>query len=120
PPDPHAAEAASLLDTSPPAPGPENEAPLTWKSVGLAWAPYALMSVLLMLTGLVRQMEGKRVVKVGPVQTNYMLKIPGLDGRSQRDGELHAIKTVDPTLNPVDAGSAGALVVGSPDVLAAV
>jgi lactate permease len=118
-PDPPDSEAPAS-PSSPPPPGPDNDPPLTWKSVCLAWAPYAVMSLLLMLTGLVRQMEGKHVVKVGPVQTNYMLKVPGLDGRSQRDGELHAIKTVDPALNPVNAESAAALVVGSPDVLAAV
>ena len=58
------------------------------------------MSVLLLLTGLVRQAEGTHVVRVGPLQTNYMVKIPGLDGQSYRDPELHAIKTVDTGLRP--------------------
>jgi lactate permease len=80
PPDPLAAEPPS---------GADGEPPLTWKSVSLAWAPYALMSVLLMLTGLVRQMEGKHVVKIGPVQTNYMIAVPGLDGEVMRDPQLH-------------------------------
>jgi lactate permease len=101
-------------------PHPSDEPPLTWKSVSLAWAPYALMSVLLLLTGLVRQAEGKHVVNVGPVQTNYMLKVPGLHGQSYRDRELHAIKTVDQTLNPVGAAETVGLVIGSPTPLAAV
>ncbi|HEX5272328.1 MAG TPA: L-lactate permease, partial [Gemmataceae bacterium] len=66
------------------------------------------------------QAEGKQPVRVGGLQTNYMVKIPGLDGRSYRDGELHAIKTLDPALSPVTAPEAAALVVGSPNALAGV
>jgi lactate permease len=86
--DPHAAEAAALFGSGPP-PGPGDEEPLTWKNVSLAWAPYALMSVLLLLTGLVRQTEGKHPVIFGPVQTNYMIPVPGLDGECMRDPVLH-------------------------------
>jgi lactate permease len=98
--------------------GTEAGPPLTWKSVSLAWAPYAIMSLLLLLTGLVRQAEGKHTVWVGPIQTNYMVKIFGLDGRSYRDSELHPIKTVDPALSPVSAAEAAALVVGNGNPLA--
>lgn len=73
-------------------PDPSEEPPLTVRNVSLAWAPYALMSVLLMLTGLVRQAEGKRVVKVGSVQTNYMVPITGLHLQSHRDPKLHAVR----------------------------
>src|SRR5207248_10006697 len=38
----------------------EKEQPLTVANVTLAWAPYGLMSVLLLLTGLVRQEEQRR------------------------------------------------------------
>jgi lactate permease len=116
---PHAAEAAALLGSGPPPSGPGREPPLTWKNVSLAWAPYALMSLLLLLTGLVRQAEGKHPVWAGPVQTNYMLKFPGLDGQSYRDRELHSIKTVNHALNAVSAHEAAALVVGSPGPFAA-
>jgi lactate permease len=88
PSDPHAAEAAALFGPGPPS-GPTDEAPLTWKSVSLAWGPYALMSVLLLLTGLVRQAEGKHPVVFGPIQTNYMVPVPGLDGECLRDPLLH-------------------------------
>jgi lactate permease len=118
--DPHAAEAAALFGNGGSPPGPDDEPPLTWKNVSLAWAPYAIMSVLLLLTGLVRQAEGKHVVRVGPVQTNYMVKVPGLDGQSYRDAELHSIKTVDRSLNPVRPEETAALVVGSPNALAGV
>jgi L-lactate transport len=87
--DPHAAGAAALLGSNPPS-DPGQEPPLTWRSVSLAWAPYALMSVLLLLTGLVRQAEGKPPpIMVGPVQTNYLIPVPGLDGECWRDAQLH-------------------------------
>ena len=50
--------------------------PLTVGSIALAWVPFILMSVLLLLTGLVRQQEG-RTGGAGPIddrpdlQTNY-------------------------------------------------
>jgi lactate permease len=60
--------------------------------VAKAWAPFALMSVLLMLAGLLRQMESdaerkKEAVHVGPVRTKYFLEIPTLHeevSRAQR------------------------------------
>jgi lactate permease len=64
------------------------EIPLTVRSVSLAWAPYALMSVLLVLTGLVRQMEQKGPVQIGPLRTNYKISIPILDQAVQRDPRL--------------------------------
>ncbi len=93
--------------------------PLTFRSVSLAWAPYALMSLLLLLTGLVRQKEGRETVTFGPVQTNYMLKIPGLHGQSYRDPLLHPVKTFDPSLAPVGAEEAAALTLAAGDPLGA-
>jgi lactate permease len=89
--DPHAAEAAALFGSAPPS-QPDGEPPLTWRSVSLAWAPYALMSVLLLLTGLVRQAEGRGPVMLGPIRTNYMVPIPGLHNEVMRDAVLHDIE----------------------------
>jgi lactate permease len=50
------------------------------------------MSVLLLLTGFVRQMEGHGPVMVGPIQTNYMIPIPGLHKESHRDPSLHLVR----------------------------
>jgi lactate permease len=99
--DPHAAEAAALLgqEAAPragqPAAGSQAggaEARLTAGSVALAWAPYALMSVLLLLTGIVRQQEPGRLsgspVMIGAVQTNYLVPIPGLHKEVYRDARL--------------------------------
>jgi lactate permease len=70
------------------------EKPLTAGSVALAWTPFALMSVLLLLTGLVRQREGLNSklgpVMVGPIQTNYMIEIPTLHNAVLRDPLLQA------------------------------
>jgi len=54
----------------------------------VAWAPYAIMSVFLLLTGFVRQKEGTGLVYLGPIQTNYMIPIPGLHRESYRDARL--------------------------------
>ncbi|HZY87455.1 MAG TPA: L-lactate permease [Gemmataceae bacterium] len=91
--DPHAAEAQALLGGQPPAEAPQ--APLTFWNVSVAWAPFALMSLLLLLTGLVRQREGHGPVQFGPLQTNYMVPVPSLDEQSWRDPRLH-----DPSAGP--------------------
>jgi lactate permease len=92
PPSPHAAEAAGLVDSA--GNGARGaEKPLTVRSVALAWTPFALMSVLLLLTGLVRQREGLNKelgpVTVGPIQTNYMIAVPTLHREVLRDPLLH-------------------------------
>lgn len=90
--DPHAAEAAALLGSEPAK--PEYEAPLNWHNVSVAWAPYALMSVLLLLTGLVRQQEktnepgAGRVKVVEGLSTNYNIPIPSLHQTVKRDKRL--------------------------------
>jgi lactate permease len=91
--DAHAAEAAALLGGEAPAPVVPEDVPLTTKTVALAWMPFALMSVLLMFTGWVRQLEGEansrgEFVTVGPIQTNYLISVPSLDGQSYRDPRL--------------------------------
>src|SRR5439155_4243846 len=70
---------------------PENkreEPPLTVWNMTVAWAPYAVMSVFLLLTGFIRQKEGTGPVYLGPIQTNYMIAIPGLHRESKRDARL--------------------------------
>jgi lactate permease len=66
------------------------EQPLTARGVAVAWMPFALMSLLLVLTGLVRQREepGYGPVKIGPVQTNYLIPVPFLHDEVKRDDRL--------------------------------
>src|SRR5262249_18302960 len=73
---------------------PAPEVPLTVWTVSVAWAPWVLMSVLLLLTGLVRQEEARRPgqVEIGPLRTNYMVPIPALHKESHRDARLHAVR----------------------------
>ncbi len=97
PSDGHAAEAAALLAAPKP---PEDEKPLTTRRIAVAWMPFALMSVLLLLTGIIRQQEGHGPVHVGRLQTNYKVPIPTLHKQVLRDPRLH-----DPTkpLHPESA-----------------
>ncbi len=99
PDDPHAAEAKALVEGQP-APAAESQAPLTLGSVSLAWAPWVLMSVALMLTGLVRQQEedskkygpkepGPGFVRIaGDFATNFHLPVPTLHNEVLRDPAL--------------------------------
>ena len=95
--DPHAAAAAALLASANGAAAPER--PLNAGRIVLAWAPFAIMSLLLLLSGLLRQEEGQRrrdklgPLMVGPVQTSYTVAIPFLDQQVMRDASLH-----DPSL----------------------
>jgi lactate permease len=84
--DPHGAAAPAAHVPEPIKANPE--IPLTMRSVSLAWAPYAIMSLLLLLTGFVRQMEGKGPVQIGPVRTNYLIPIPTLHQKVQREARL--------------------------------
>lgn len=86
------------------------EPPLTPWKVGVAWAPYALMSLLLLLTGLVRQKEQHGPVPIGPLRSKYAIPISGLHGQSHRDPKLLLIRPEQ----------VAALVLNSPDPLAAI
>jgi lactate permease len=91
--DPHAA-AAQAFAGPPSAPTtPGGESPLTAWNITVAWFPFILMSILLLLTGLVRQREGERnklgPAMIGPIETNYIVPIPWLDKLSIRDERLH-------------------------------
>jgi lactate permease len=82
-----------------------DDKPLTVGSVSLAWGPYILMSVLLLLTGLVRQKEPSSprgpFVMVGPIQTNYLVPIPLLHKEVTRDAKLQE----DPNEPPKPEGA---------------
>jgi len=92
PSDPHHAEAeaaAALLEEPKQV---DHAVPLTAWNVSVAWMPFALMSVLLMLTGLVRQKEPGRLdqqpVTFAGIQTNYLLPVPFLHEQVERDPKL--------------------------------
>ncbi|GBD36069.1 Glycolate permease GlcA [bacterium HR36] len=89
----HFAEASAVVAAADPPGVGEDKVPLTPGRIALAWTPFAIMSVLLMLTGIVRQMESKGPVKiVGRWQTNYLIPIPGLDHQVHRDARLHLVR----------------------------
>jgi L-lactate permease len=72
---------------------PDDEPPLTFRTVAMAWAPYALMSLLLLLTGLVRQEEQHGPVHIGPLQTRFAIPIYALHNQSHRDPKLVPIRS---------------------------
>lgn len=95
------------------------EPPLTAWSITVAWFPFVLMSILLLLTGLVRQREGERKrlgpAMIGPIETNYIVPIAGLNKQSIRDVRLQEgngdpLRAEDATFNFAWLSSPGSAV----------
>jgi len=90
----HEMEAAAVPSAAALEAQKSKEQPLTLGNVSLAWAPYAIMSVLLLLTGLVRQEEQRRqrlhepAIFAGLIQTRYAVPIPLLHKQSLRAERL--------------------------------
>jgi lactate permease len=111
---------ASASSASPISPSPlKTETPLTWKTISIAWMPFALMSVMLFLSGLLREVETKQpvpigpILSIGPIQTNYLLPIPWLHNETERDDDLHPIRATDINLKPVTAEDAATVILSS-------
>jgi lactate permease len=101
-PNPHGSEADDFkLDLR-----DEVYTPLTGWQIAKAWMPYALMSICLMLTGVVRQLESKGDVWIVPgiLKTRYLIDIPTLHKESQR-----AERLLKPVPTAVPAASAVAM-----------
>jgi lactate permease len=64
---------------------PNPEKALTAGQITMAWAPYAMMSIFLFLTGLVRQQEQTGTVWIGPIKTRYKIPIYSLHEQAYRD-----------------------------------
>lgn len=90
--DPHAAEAMALMGAASKEAEHHETKSLTAGNVTLAWTPFILMSVLLMLTGIVREKEGNGPVLIPgtEIQTNYLIEIPTLHNEVQRAEKLRA------------------------------
>jgi lactate permease len=99
--DPHAAEAAALMGGAPANPTDHDTKPLTFGNVTLAWTPFILMSIFLMLTGIVRQKESPEQSGPGPVRitdnlaTNYWIPIPTLHDETMRAEPLRPVGKKD-------------------------
>jgi lactate permease len=122
PENPHAAETAALLGGGAEPSGKER--PLTRASVSLAWAPFALMSLFLLLGGLLRQEENHRShvkaapLMIGPLRTIYPFPMPNLDHATQRAERLQPLNQLPHHPAEVVLLFANAPVIGVPAVLA--
>lgn len=91
PDDPHAREAAELVSSALPAPSSAlDEAPLTLRSVLVAWMPWLLMALCLVGSGVVKHMEKRNggALEFLGVKTYYDIDVPGLHKRVQRAERL--------------------------------
>jgi L-lactate transport len=98
-----------LVAVTPFQPSPSEER-LTARMVARAWAPFAIMSVLLLLSGLLRQEETKRtkaedpIVLAGGIQTRYDIPVEGLDKTVLRADRLRKKDAEGKTIDkPEDA-----------------
>jgi lactate permease len=94
----HSAEAAALLEGTRP---PALDLPLTPWRVLRAWMPFLIMSVFLVVTGIVRELERttKGPVSLGLIDTNYMIEVPYLHEQCERDPYLQAAKPEEAKFN---------------------
>ena len=78
---------------------PGDDPPLTTRRVAVAWMPFALMSVLLLGAGMLRQKEDSwiaaasrdpafRFPTLAGLQSTYLIEVPGLHLATARDPEL--------------------------------
>jgi lactate permease len=118
PPHPRGAEAEAFkLDVH-----DDPHPPLTGRQIAKAWAPYALMSVCLMLTGFLRQMEGHGDVWVVPgvLKTRYLVDIPTLHEEVERAARLQKPGLPEPEKEKAQFNLAWASNPGTPVFVAAV
>jgi lactate permease len=118
PPHPHGAEAEAFKLDMHDDPHP----PLTAGQIARAWTPYALMSVCLMLTGFLRQVESKGAVWVipGVLKTQYLIDIPTLHEEVERAGRLQKPGRAEPEKEKAQFNLPWASAAGTPCFVAAV
>jgi lactate permease len=69
----------------------DDQSRLTAWKIAVAWAPFALMSIFLLLSGFVRQQERQGPIRLGPIQTSYAFPLPGLHNEVYRDSRLQTV-----------------------------
>src|SRR5262249_28666506 len=87
---------------------PQDEKPLTTRSVILAWSPWIIMAVFLVVSGFLREREtdkAKGPIDLGIAKSMYIVDVPTLHNEVERAYQLQ--KLVPPDYTPVP---------GEPDV----
>jgi lactate permease len=112
PADPHAAEAreqvASLFHGGEGM--VEKQAPLTARTIAIAWAPWVIMAVLLVGSGLLRVEEKTGPLDLGVAKSFYQIPVPTLHNEVERARQLQKPMPVEPVA-AVMGGPAGVVAV---------
>jgi len=92
--DPHAVEAqeqvAALLPSGQGM--TERELPLTTGRVLLAWAPWVIMAIFLVVSGFLREHESKKgAMDLGVIDSLYIIKVPTLHNEVERAYQLQKL-----------------------------
>jgi L-lactate permease len=108
----HAREEVAALGTALEA--PKDEKPLTAGRVILAWSPWVIMAVFLVISGFLRQVENEQ----GPidlliVKSAYPMQVPGLHKEVERAYELQKLAPAD--IEPVPGGAPDEYYTTKPD-----
>jgi L-lactate permease len=82
----------------------EREQPLTARRVILAWSPWIIMAVFLVISGWVKLIEKKGPIDLGIVDSFYVPKVPTLHDEVERAYQLQ--KLAPEGLTPVPGGAA--------------
>lgn len=86
----------------------DREKPLTAGTVILAWSPWIIMAVFLVISGFIRQQEKSGALDLGLVNSFYVEKVPTLHNEVERAYELQKLAPAE-GLVPVPGGADGEL-----------
>jgi lactate permease len=120
--DPHAAEAEALAGDIADIGHDAEGKPLTRGEIIKAWMPFALMSVCLMMTGFLRQMEAKGNVWLIPdvLKSRYLVDIPTLHNEVERAERLQKPGLPEPEKEKAQFNFVWLSAAGTPVFIAAV
>jgi L-lactate permease len=110
PSDPQQAEAEETVSTLfPTGQGmADRELPLTAGRIILAWSPWVIMALFLIISGFIRQQEKTQALDLGLVQSFYVEPVPTLHNAVERAYELQKLAPAENVI-PVPGGAPGEL-----------
>jgi lactate permease len=88
PKDPHVAEAVEQVSMLFADPKDESHKPLTLGRILLAWSPWLIMAVLLVVSAALKVEEKTGALRLGPIKSFYNLPVPTLNNEVERAYQL--------------------------------